>query len=385
MAMRMEMDKTHTPPSEVAIVLGRVPELSVREIELTLARTGYTDAELTVASGVALVKVDPKPDDSWFSLLGGATKFGRVIGRTQPTLAAVAAVCERADTVGISVLGLPFSPTDLGRELKASNIVRRYVVPTHGGELSAAQAKGIDREYLALKDGEGAVVVAIEAVQDIDAFTLRDRSLPVVDPVRGMLPTKLARTMANMGLGLISSSTRPVVLDPFCGTGRILIEAALLGADVLGADSDPAAVDASRRNLEWARSQFGGQVGALSGEQVVAAPIEKLDGLLSKESVDVIVTEPYLGPPQRQIPSQYEVRQIFDELAPLYGSLIKAARHVLRPAGGLVVVFPAIGSQSLLDALVDRIDQFGYHALDTFRVERPDSVVSRVITTLTRK
>ncbi|MBI4032831.1 methyltransferase domain-containing protein [Candidatus Berkelbacteria bacterium] len=368
--------------TEIAVVLGRTPELSRLELEATLRRGGYRVDALTVASGVALVKVDPKPEKSWFATLGGATKFGHVLGRVEATVDAVAAVIESAPTVGLSVIGLSFDPLDLGRALKERELVRRYVLPAEGGILSAAQSKGIDHEYFILGNGNQVVVIIIDAVQDIDAFSERDRNLPVADPVRGMLPTKLARTMVNLGLGLVPTVKRPVLLDPFCGTGRVLLEAALCDAEVLGADIDPAAVNATQQNLAWAARQYHL---AVEPDQVIASSIEKLPAVLSHQSIDVIVTEPTLGPPLRRQPSHQDVERIFAELESTYLVLFRAANQLLKPSGALVVVFPAIGDRSLLDLLVDRIDKFGYHPLDSIRVERPDSVVSRIITTLVRK
>src|SRR5579875_2808666 len=45
------------------------------------------------------------------------------------------------------------------------------------------------------------------------------------------------------------------VLDPCCGSGTILIEAALQGASVYGGDSDPRALDAARTNIAAAGVQ----------------------------------------------------------------------------------------------------------------------------------
>ena len=56
---------------------------------------------------------------------------------------------------------------------------------------------------------------------------------------------KFARAMVNL------ARVRPgmTVLDPFCGTGGILIEAALLGLRPVGSDIDPRMVQGSRKNL----------------------------------------------------------------------------------------------------------------------------------------
>src|SRR5690242_4255297 len=52
----------------------------------------------------------------------------------------------------------------------------------------------------------------------------------------------------------IATSRAPSVLDAGCGTGRVAIELAARGFDVLGVDLDPAMLDEARRKapgLEW--------------------------------------------------------------------------------------------------------------------------------------
>ncbi len=58
---------------------------------------------------------------------------------------------------------------------------------------------------------------------------------------------KLARCMVNL-TGMIAGD---IVLDPFCGTGGILIEAGVMGARVVGADIDERMVEGTIKNLEY--------------------------------------------------------------------------------------------------------------------------------------
>lgn len=60
------------------------------------------------------------------------------------------------------------------------------------------------------------------------------------------VPPRKARCLVNL------SGVKPgqLLLDPFCGTGSFLIEAALAGAAVCGSDLDPAMVLGTRRNLD---------------------------------------------------------------------------------------------------------------------------------------
>jgi tRNA (guanine10-N2)-dimethyltransferase len=71
----------------------------------------------------------------------------------------------------------------------------------------------------------------------------RPKKKPFFHP-SAMLP-KLARCMVN----LAKPKTQELVLDPFCGTGSMLIEAALIGCRVLGLDIQRRMVRGSLKNL----------------------------------------------------------------------------------------------------------------------------------------
>lgn len=61
-----------------------------------------------------------------------------------------------------------------------------------------------------------------------------------------VVPSRKARMMLDLA-GVGSGST---VLDPFCGTASILIEASRLGARAYGSDIDPATVEGARANAD---------------------------------------------------------------------------------------------------------------------------------------
>ena len=60
------------------------------------------------------------------------------------------------------------------------------------------------------------------------------------------LDPRLARSMVN-----ISCPNGGKFLDPFCGTGGILLEASQVGLDVYGSDADSRMVEGSVENLKW--------------------------------------------------------------------------------------------------------------------------------------
>lgn len=76
-------------------------------------------------------------------------------------------------------------------------------------------------------------------------YNLKPHKRPFFYP--GSMSPKLARCMVN--LTMVGKGDR--VLDPFCGTGGILIEAGIIGARVVGADIDERMVEGTIKNLEY--------------------------------------------------------------------------------------------------------------------------------------
>ena len=70
---------------------------------------------------------------------------------------------------------------------------------------------------------------------------------PFFKPVT--LDPRLARLMVSLSL---SGNLPSTIVDPFCGTGGIAIEASLLGLDVLASDLDSRMVEGTKSNLDWA-------------------------------------------------------------------------------------------------------------------------------------
>ena len=117
--------------------------------------------------------------------------------------------------------------------------------------------------------------------QEIDRGKFNQRknqNRPFSSPVS--LDPKLARTLVNL------SGVKPGerLLDPFCGTGGILIEAGLCGVGVAGTDIDQEMVKGCRKNLE----EYG-----IINHDIRQESAEKAPEAFDKE-FDAIVTDlPY--------------------------------------------------------------------------------------------
>ncbi|THE63869.1 methyltransferase domain-containing protein [Salinadaptatus halalkaliphilus] len=84
--------------------------------------------------------------------------------------------------------------------------------------------------------------LAAASVRDFGARAPTDK--PFFQP--GSMDPLLARAVANIA-GAKAGAT---VLDPMCGTGGVLVEAGLLGADVIGTDAQAKMAAGARTNLE---------------------------------------------------------------------------------------------------------------------------------------
>jgi tRNA (guanine10-N2)-dimethyltransferase len=99
----------------------------------------------------------------------------------------------------------------------------------------------------------------------------RPRKKPFFHP--SAMPSKLARCMVNLS----RAKTGELVLDPFCGTGSVIIEASLVGCRVLGFDVQRRMAEGTRRNLKYFDVNPTGLVIADSRK----LPLKRIDRLVT--------------------------------------------------------------------------------------------------------
>ena len=124
-------------------------------------------------------------------------------------------------------------------------------------------------------------IIIGEVVEDIDRGLFQKRKnqeRPFSSPIS--LDPVLARVMVN--LSEVSAGEK--ILDPFCGTGGLLIEAGLCGIGVYGLDIQEEMVKGSRENLE----EYG-----IISHDIRQGDIAEIDKIF-EESFDAVVTDlPY--------------------------------------------------------------------------------------------
>ena len=288
-------------------------------------------------------------------------------------------------TIGVSVWGKGPQPYRLAGQLKRS-LDRSVRTVTDVAQLNGAQLLhnklpflqfGSGVEVVIVKEGKGFWVGVTLSAQNIADYTKRDFGIPKPDAVSGMLPPKLAQIMINLAVG---HDKKVTVYDPFCGNGRILMEAALMGLQAMGSDIEPSKVDAAQENLLWLAREYDLSVEfANCWVADATAPPGR-----TPDQPWHIVAEPYLGPPLRMpIPTPREEAWL-KELSGLYHDFFVTWSTVMtkKQPKSFLMVFPRAKTQSgrelsVYENLVDRLHQMGYISEVLFCYDRPDSIVRR--------
>jgi tRNA G10 N-methylase Trm11 len=205
------------------------------------------------------------------------------------------------------------------------------------------------------------------AVHNPFEFQKRDLDKPAQRKIFGVSP-RIAKIMIN----LTHCISGKVFLDPFCGVGTFLMEALLVGANVVGLDINRWCVESARRNLDWVKREYSLREADYT---VVQGDARELTQKF-REEVDCIATEPDLGPALREVPTEPYAEKILQRLEPLFYDFISESYEVLRKGGYLALVTPWIKTRSGKAATLDvqRIaSRIGY------RVARPFEKVAFVM------
>jgi tRNA (guanine10-N2)-dimethyltransferase len=126
----------------------------------------------------------------------------------------------------------------------------------------------------------------------------------------GVMMPRMARALVNISC----AQKGDLLLDPFCGTGGILIESGLMGINAIGSDFDPIMVKGSRQNMP-------------AGDSILADSVHLP---LQDVSVDAIVTDLPYGQ-SVSIKKDHTVERLYDDT-------LRELDRVLKPGKRAVVV-----------------------------------------------
>ena len=355
-------------------------------------------------------------------------------------------------TLGLSAYDLAVGARDVQKtglilksSLKKSGTSLR-LIPNDQPALSTATAHNnklggspYKVELLLIKTTNRRLVIAeSRGVQNITAYTRRDRHRPKRDAFVGMLPPKLAQIMLNLALGAgpltgqrscgnsvtrsasslsdkpmvlrtalpdafdleetagsrtaretgiqpveNMSGQRPLILDPFCGTGTVLQEALLAGYGVVGTDLSQKMVDYTTENLSWLQSTFTAPGNVIDIHQADATTHH----WPNSTHLTAVVCETYLGQPFSAPPAPQKLAEVTSNCNHIITSFLANIRPQLTPNTPLCIAVPAWYDASGWAThlpLIKNLQKLGYYQLNRTPLiyRRPDQIVARELLVL---
>lgn len=382
-------------------ILGRQSSIGLAELESV-----YGATSVTALPGAAIISSDYVVD---FDQLGGSVKCAQIL-HTAPTTdikklqqsitdTLVGIASQRTEgkfVFGLSFYGLTISPkriTAIGltakKEIKQHSPRSPRLTSNTEEALSSAQVFHNQLthpnhcELILFKKGSHTIIAQTTNVQDIDAYTLRDRSRPKRDARVGMLPPKLAQIIIN----LASQSSSKTILDPFCGTGVLLNEALLQNYSVYGTDIEQRMIDYSQANIEWLHTQY-----------TITRPHTLHQGdatsVLWQTPFDTVASETYLGRPFTSPPSQELLQKNRNDCDTIHRKFLKNLAAQTKPGFRACIAVPAwfVGSQIYHLKTLDYLEEIGYNRMSFVHASqkeliyhREGQIVGRELVVITRK
>ena len=393
-------------------ILGRQSSIGLAELESL-----YGPQAITNLNGAALV--DHTSPIS-FEQLGGSVKCAEVLHTisgyeqkklqhaiTQSLLETAKQRAEGKFTFGLSFYNIDVTIqkiTAMGlsakKELKQTG---RSIRLTANKETSLSSAQVFHNqltrsgncELIIYKHGQKVIIARTTNVQDIDAYTLRDRGRPKRDARVGMLPPKLAQIIINLAKQVTMEPSEPerrlsevTILDPFCGTGVLLNEALLQGNSVYGTDLEQRMIDYSEQNIEWLRKKYPSITASSLLEQGDAT------SFTWQQPIDAIACETYLGRPFTTPPNQDLLQKNQNDCDIIHRKFLKNLALQTTTGFRACIAVPAwfVNNRVYHLKTLDYLEEIGYNRMSFVHASQKELIyhregqfVGRELVVITRK
>jgi tRNA G10 N-methylase Trm11 len=337
-------------------ILGRQPALGVAELESVYGSDNvfwFSDQSARIETSTFDIEQ-----------LGGTQKAGHIVHQLSSgdwkhistyiikAYSASLASYEGKITLGISVYGFDVPIRDiqktglvLKQKLKATSASLR-LIPNTAAALNTATShhnklglSGNKIELLIIKSRSGKVIIAESTgAQNITSLAKRDQQRPKRDAFVGMLPPKLAQIMINCGTRELDKNSHVRILDPFCGTGVILQEAALMHYAIYGTDMEEKMVRYSRDNLNWLQdmrhSRFDWHL-----------EVGDATNFSWQKPINAVICESYLGQPFSAPPSTAKLTEVRNNCDHIIRSFLQNISSQIATGTPLCIAIPAWRNQ----------------------------------------
>ncbi len=257
------------------MVLGSNPQLSRAEV-LNFCDEILFDEQKSLLLAENLVFTNPRnlpktPEQIFLDKLGGTVRMAKVVGEFREKKKMVQTIfelSERAETAQNIKLGVSSFGTGKSFLPDFFKLLKKYFaekkenlrIENHGGK-NLTSGEIFDRkllkkglEFIIWQRGNSFLLCQTVANQNLRNYTLRDRRKVFSDSKMGMLPPKLAQILINLAMAGLDQKT--TVIDPFCGSGTVCTEAAIMGFKTVGSDLNPDFLAGSKKNFQFFAEKF---------------------------------------------------------------------------------------------------------------------------------
>ena len=334
-------------------ILGTNPTLSLAELTAVFNHGKFS----LVQKNIAVLNINEEIKANIIKKIGGIVKFGLIqseLASLDPKdiLKSIAVFSkpkksESKFNFGISYYGkskinIKILAMEFKKLLKQTKINSRWVISREPTLSSVV----VEQNKLTTNKGIEMVIIEFNkklllgktlAVQPFKELSFRDYGRPARDDRSGMLPPKLAQIMINLS----GAKAEDTILDPFCGSGTVITEAMLMGyKNIIGTDISAKAISDTKKNIDWIKNNFEAPH-KLTESSALNLKLEKIDATqiskqLETNSIDAIITEPYLGPQNGLI----EIKKTIRELENLYSNSLKEFNKILKFGGKIIMIWP---------------------------------------------
>ena len=356
--------------SKFLVLFGNTTLLSKLEFELTYPQFVLQQLD----EHLFLFVAEPAIVDSMIHVLGGTVKIFEIIKEIDNQIEDEEYI-EEIVAILLAQTNTPyFTFTQVGKGQRSiSNAQIKDLIKENGKKaryfssnpsesaLLSHQSEATELLSFNFIEAGKLLLAQIKDVQDIDDWTNRDRNKPYADRKKGMLPPKVARMMVNIAFGLWQQKNtgQPLLYDPFCGTGTVLLEAGMRHLNVLGSDIDQKAVFGSRDNLEWFKKEYDIDIES----KIFYMDASHINPENFAQKVDLLVTEPFLG---KQTPRDQELANVFKGLEKMYLGSFKSFTNILNDGAVVAIILPQVQTARKtysLESLIDKLKSKGYNLL----------------------
>jgi len=323
-------------------VLGREPSISTAEIEAVFSVANIKYKIEIKQNNNLVISFDKQINPQELIIqLGGTIKIAKKINSTGNTKEIIIKHIQATQPEGKIQFALTGGDDKryglaIKKELKALGRSIRYIEIKNTATILHNKLVERQGDITTIKK----LVFITEAIQPIEGLSQRDFGRPGSDSKSGMLPPKLAKIMINLAKIDKHSST---LLDPFCGSGTILSEAAFMGFNnLIGSDISQKAIKDTQTNLEWVKEK---ESIANLNYKIILSEASGIDKKINKNNIDAIISEPYMGKSLKGNESEKFLIRQAEDLAELYIDSFKTFYKILKKSGVIIFIIPSFHTQ----------------------------------------